>query len=144
MPRVYHDRRQDSCEDRSSPGQQTDTDILHGTCINKGTHGKSPQNTISGIPQQNSKAGSKHHIARQNRKGLDKLLDEVEEWAPSYNEGSIFKETPEEVALYLDNISNLQKLLKKNPNYKPSYDGWFASFREKVKKEAAENGVEIK
>ena len=74
MPRVYHDRRQDSCEDRSSAGEQTDTDILHRPCINEGTHGKSPQNTISGIPQENSKAGSQHHIARQNRKGLDKGL----------------------------------------------------------------------
>ena len=88
--------------------------------------------------------GQKMRFQGLNRKGLDKLLDEVEEWAPSYNEGSIFKEAPEEVAIYLDNISNLQKLLKKNPNYKPSYDGWFASFREKVKKEAAENGVDIK
>ena len=74
---------------------------------------------------------------------MDKLLDEVEVFVPTYDEGTIFKENPEEVGIYLNNISNLQKMLKKNPKYKASYDEWFSSYSERVRKEAAEHGIEI-
>ena len=88
-------------------------------------------------------AGQIKHFQELDANGMDKLLDEVEVFVPTYDEGTIFKENPEEVGIYLNNISNLQKMLKKNPKYKASYDEWFSSYSERVRKEAAEHGIEI-
>lgn len=88
-------------------------------------------------------AGQIKHFQELDGSGIDKLLEEVEIFVPTYDKGTIFSENPEEVGIYLDNISNLQKMLKKNPRYKASYDEWFSSYMERVRKEASEHGIEI-
>ena len=67
VPGIDHKGRQCRGQHRGTAGQQADAHVLHGTGIDKGCHGKGPENAVTGIPKQDTEADAQDHIAGHDR-----------------------------------------------------------------------------
>jgi len=83
MPGVDNESRQSSGQQAGSGGQQRNSHILHGACINKQAHGGRPEYTKSALLHQDTETKSQEHIAGHNgnriqKRGSEKLFFQVE------------------------------------------------------------------